>query len=401
VSRVIPDDPDAYARTKSLGDLLAATGTGAIHVIYAHGMAATGRDNSRKFREALAEHLASTRQLQAPAPSNPEIRPLLEREPRPTEANFNGTKIWTSDESWQRSKPFVERYTFRRIDKSDVIVDDINWWPLLFALKCRFIVSPDADLTGADAEHLKLCACEKAPYYPWLTKKELDDLLARQPKAGRGASINIAIKRSIMSWGLSDSAMALGPMRAYFRQAMNEAFQYAAQAGETSVDEEFVIVSASLGSFVVLDALFNEGRPTEAAVKVATNSSLLYFFANQWALLELDRIQGLPDSVDPEQLGEVAKTAGAPVNLLTAWVAAGRHGGVEDVLPKQIIAYSDPSDILTYRVPKIDGAVVVNLYDRNEVRWLWIFANPTKAHTGHAENPAVLESIFATHNLHR
>jgi hypothetical protein len=396
MSRVIPDDPKAYARTRSLGDMLTAPGNRPIHIIYVHGMSATGRDNSLKFREALAAHLASTGQLQGAAPSTPETRRLLEKEPWPKHATINATTIWNSDDEWNASKPFVERYTFHRVNQSDVVVDDINWWPLLFALKCRFILSPDADLAGADREHLEYCARTDAPYYPWLTKEELQKLVDAQPTAGPGASLNVAIKRSIMNWGLSDAAMAMGPMRFYFRKTMNEAFNYATRlADQASTDQDFVVISASLGSFVVLDALFNDDHQTDAARQVATQNSLLYFFANQWALLELARIQGLPSSPQLEQIVPTAATT--PVNLLQVWAAATQIG-VESAKPKQIIAYSDPSDILTYRVPKIKGAIVVNLYDRNEINWFWLFANPMKAHTGHAQNPAVLRSMFATHN---
>jgi hypothetical protein len=394
--RVIPDDPRAYGETQSLGDLLKARGSRAIHIIYVHGMAATGSNNSLMFREALANHLRSTKDLQDAAPSTPETRRLLETEPRPTDAKINGTTIWNSDKEWNASKPFVERYTFHRVDASDVVVDDINWWPLLFALKCRFIVSPDADLAGADPKVLEFCARADSPYYPWLSQQQLQTLLNSRPTAGRGAWINTAIKRSIMNWGLSDAAMAMGPMRAYFRKTMNEAFDYATRlADQPLADQEFVVISASLGSFVVLDAMFNDGRPTDAARQVAAKNPLLYFFANQWALLDLARVQGLPSSPELEQ--SVVTAAAPPVNLLEVWAAATQIG-VEAAKPKQIIAYSDPSDILTYRVPKIEGAVVVNLYDRNEINWFWLFSNPMKAHTGHAQNPAVLRSMFEPHN---
>jgi len=393
--RVIPDDPGAYGKTESLGDLLRARGTRPIHVFYVHGMAATGSNNSQEFREALTNHLVSTKQLQGAAPSNPETRRLLEFERRPTEASINGIRVWNSEEEWSASKPFVDRYTFHRVDKSDVVVDDVNWWPLLFALKCRFILSSDADLAGADREHLKLCASKRSPYYPWLSEEQLQSLLNRKPTAGRGAWLNTAIKRDIMNWGLSDAAMAMGPMRAYFRKTMNEAFEFATELrGPGSSQQEFVVISASLGSFVVLDALINDHHPTAAGEEVARQNPLLYFFANQWALLDLARVENLPNQLQIEQFGRNAPES--PVNLLQAWVGAAEIGA-EAVIPKQIIAYSDPSDILTYRVPKIPGALVVNLYDRNEIRWFLLFANPMKAHGGHAQNAAVLKSMFATH----
>ena len=393
--RVIRDDPGSYGKTESLGDLLRSRDARPVHVIYVHGMAATGSNNSQKFREALTDHLMSTKQLQGAAPLEPETRRLFEFERRPTEASINGIIVWNSEEQWIASKPFVDRYTFHRVDKSDVVVDDVNWWPLLFALKCRFILSSDADLAGADREHLKLCASKRSPYYPWLTEEQLQSLLNSKPTAGGGAWLNTAIKRDIMNWGLSDAAMAMGPMRAYFRKAMNEAFEFATESrGPESSKQEFVVISASLGSFVVLDALINDHHPTAAGEEVARQNPLLYFFANQWALLNLARVENLPNQLQTEQFGQNAPES--PVNLLQAWVGAADIGA-EAVIPKQIIAYGDPSDILTYRVPAIPGALVVNLYDRNEIRWFWLFANPMKAHGGHAQNSAVLNSMFARH----
>jgi hypothetical protein len=393
--RVIPDAPETYAKTESLGDLLGVPGSRAIHIIYVHGMAATGSNNSQKFREALTNHLMSTKQLRGAAPATPETRQLLKAERWPRDAKLNEIAIWNSEEEWNASKPFVDRYTFHRVDQSDVVVDDVNWWPLLFALKCRFILTSDADLAGTDPKLLEFCASKDSPYYPWLSEQQLQGLLNSKPTAGRGAWLNTAIKRNIMNWGLSDAAMAMGPMRAYFRKSMNEAFEYATQlTDQTSTNQEFVVISASLGSFLVLDAMFNDGAPTDAASNVTTHNSLLYFFANQFALLDLARIEGIPSS--PELAQFEAIKAAAQVNLLEAWAGA-KQIGLEATRPKQIIAYSDPSDILSYRVPKIKGAVVVNLYDRNEIDWFWLLANPTKAHAGHAQNPAVLKSMFAAH----
>ncbi len=57
---------------------------------------------------------------------------------------------------------------------------------------------------------------------------------------------------------------------------------------------------------------------------------------------------------------------------------------------KQIIAFSDPSDVLTFRVPPIEGITVVNVYDRNGLDVLHLAADPVAAHTGHSGNPRVM-----------
>jgi hypothetical protein len=37
-------------------------------------------------------------------------------------------------------------------------VDEINWWPLVFPLKCRAIMVGEARLAGPDADLLELCS---------------------------------------------------------------------------------------------------------------------------------------------------------------------------------------------------------------------------------------------------
>jgi hypothetical protein len=60
----------------------------------------------------------------------------------------------------------------------------------------------------------------------------------------------------------------------------------------------------------------------------------------------------------------------------------------------QVVAWSDPSDIITWRVPRIGDIDVVNLYVQNAPHWFWLFESPSKAHGDYAENKAVLKVMF-------
>ena len=62
---------------------------------------------------------------------------------------------------------------------------------------------------------------------------------------------------------------------------MEAAFSYASGDRASS---EYVVISESLGSFVVLDAYSDENPSVRSVLDAAHN---LYFFANQFALLEL------------------------------------------------------------------------------------------------------------------
>jgi hypothetical protein len=184
---------------------------------------------------------------------------------------------------------------------------------------------------------------------------------------------------------------------------MNKAFEYAAAFDTSGIDhQEYVVISESLGSFVVLDAFNNLFEDAPAAQQVEDRTFDLYFFANQFSLLQLGRIDGFPTRTVGGPGLSAPIIDPSPVDLLKRWAQTGRGGGklAGELRLKQVLAFSDPSDILTYRVPKIrdadghDLALVVNLYDRNEWNWFGLFAMPSTAHTGHSGNPHVLNEMF-------
>lgn len=389
---VRPDDPGTLAKTTSLGYLIASARK-PIHIVYVHGMRADGQGASESFRTALCRYvqgLAAGGTARA-APS-PQPLPLPSPSSFPT---YLGQPIWRSREEWQASMPFVLRFEYPRAGAPPIIVDEVNWWPLLFPAKCRFIVYPEIHLSGLDRAHIKLCACDQKPYYPWLSADERDAALAHKPTSGGGARANAYLKQQIMNWGMADAVLALGPLRTYCRQALDLAFDYASRGDAGGLTEqEFVVISESLGSFAVLDAFNNLFEDSRAAQRVGERAPDLYFFANQFALLELARIER------PQESAAALAPGTSPVHLLRRWALSGP--GVEATRrPKQVIAFSDPSDLLTYSVPKLkdpggkDLALVVNVYDRNEWSWLRLFANPTMAHTAHARNRSVLRLMFS------
>jgi hypothetical protein len=293
----------------------------------------------------------------------------------------------------------------------------VNWWPLLFPLKCRFLLLPDANLSGADLTDLGFCAKADSPFYAWIDSAQLDSIRSSRPISGGGAIVNAALKQQIMNWGLSDAVMAVGPLQKYFRRAMNAAFDYAGQYDGKSVGEQdFAVISESLGSFVVLDAFAtpeaafasanNTVKPASSGVHdVLTQTFYLHFFANQFAMLELARIEGLEHSTIT--MGSAASTSSSqstsssasPLRALRTWAHDKSQSPNRAELERagkyaQIIAFSDPSDMLTFDVPAIANSKVVNLHDRNSFRWFGLVENPSKAHTGHSSNPDVLKTMF-------
>jgi len=388
--RFIEGGPQSLNETRSLGDLIRGA-SAPIHISFVHGMRAEGPGTSASFRAGLLRRFGGT--------STPPVRRFLDLGERPREASIGATLIWPTDEAWAASRPFVDRHTLRLRSGVLVVVDEVNWWPLLFPIKCRFLVLPEHDLSGNEPEHLRLCAGqgperEAALYHPWLTPAELDHALSTAPRSGGGARVNTTIKRQIFNWGLSDAVIALGPMRHYLALTMQQAFTVAVEGVVAGTAEDHVLIAESLGSFVVLDALSAGAVAVDAYLDRTRD---IYFFANQFALLELARITNIPaDGAGVLATAVDARATpreGSPLDQLQSLSDAGAVPPRGQARRLQIIALSDPSDMLTYRVPAIANATVVNIYVRNAGSILG-FANPVTAHTGHAANRAVWDVLL-------
>lgn len=404
--------PDALADTCSLGCLIQQSADRPVHIIFVHGMRATGEGASATFREGLCKHVSGGCRLQEGAPPRGVRSPRFNLGRYPSDANIVDRKIWETEASWLASRPFVDRFVYLRPTGAPIVVDEVNWWPLLFPTKCRFLLVPEANLSGPDKDDLKLCARSDDVYYPWIDAQELNNSTTGRAKSGGGAIINSALKQQIMDWGLSDAVMTVGPMQRYFRRAMSAAFDYAANFDGKSIDQqEFVVVSESLGSFAVLDAFAtpepafvssdNVTQPASSGVHdVLTRTYYLYFFANQFAMLELARVEGLERERKGRDSAASSPTPSAsPLRALGTWAheKSQRPNHVESERAgkyAQIIAFSDPSDMLTFDVPAIANTKVVNLYDRNSFSFFGLFESPSSAHAGHSSNPDVLKTMF-------
>lgn len=387
-------EPVRLDQVRSLGDVIRDSENGSIHIVYVHGMRAEKPGEAGEFISRLGQSYGTQGQISR-------TRRSILLDPWPMGAAVGTRTIWDTEKDWRAGQPFIDRYVLRtRRYNASVTVDEVNWWPLLLPLKCRLLVTPEAKVAGVDRAHLDLCFNDTAPYHRWLTPAEYNEALRTRPPLGGAARFNRYLKQQILDWGLSDAVIATGPMRPYLNATMDAAFAYAAV---DSASSEYVVISESLGSFVVLDA-YSRNEPSVRAVLDATHN--LYFFANQFSLLELARIEGLPSeahavradaslSAHPAGAG-VAAEAASPLRALQAWASAPSPAGF---LPsrsgvKQIVAFSDPSDALTFRVPDFENALVSNVYVRNATRWLGLFADPIKAHAGQMRNEALWRAMI-------
>ena len=411
--------PGKLSKTMSLGDRLAGQEV-PVHIFYVHGMGATGPGASAQFREELCKRLEGCSPLK--------IRSTVHRVDlgdRP-KVTVGGSDIWDDDTKWKRSQPFKITYTLPRDSGKPVVVEEVNWWPLLLPFKCKMLVGPDAKLSGANKEQIEICkrdhhvltgVNESPLYYPWLKDFQLEPATSFWGRRG-GAALNASLKQSIMNWGMADAVLVNGPMRGYFQKAMRSAF--GASLPKDQLDRRFVIISESLGSFVTLDAFGSdnsEGEDESVFSIILKRTYDLYMFANQYALLELGRVK-VGSSDEQQSVNTVSPGRNLPppasqapeaqsvLRALEKWADPG-EGGNEALSPtfgtsrkevRQIIAFNDPSDVLTFPMPSVRGAVVVNVDVRQSFNVFGLFADPIGAHTAHATSADVLRIMFDPRN---
>jgi len=411
--------PQDQSQIASLGQALTNPKHLTVHILYIHGIGVDQPGASWDFQRSLCQtFLKGCKFPKDPVPvgkpdyvgggdfAKPDAPPF----------RYMGGRVWKSPEDWSASKPFVDHYVLARSDGGPVVVDEVNWWPLVLPLKCRKIMTGEAYLAGPDKEFLDLCSGRVKwderygpKPYEWIDPGDADKLKLQE---ARGARFNRGVKNSLMDWGFSDPMMAVGPMDELFREAMEQLFVESArfnadgttsndwqrQLKENTREREFVVVSHSLGSFLVFstlrDSVFKakecltpktEPNPPDANAAgagseadgcagsyILARTSIVYFLANQVPLLQLATMTEAQD--------------------LAAQIEVWRNLR-KDFGETHITAFSDPSDLLSWHFPKVGFTDVQNCEIRNTF-WHWLIAPPYGAHVNYSKNKAVLRIMM-------
>ena len=408
------------SQTTSLGDSLHRTDGKQLHIFYLHGIGSDGPGDhdSLALRQGICDFVKDC-MVYAGEPDGTEYADQEEfaLDAAPPALKYLGQEVWRKDpsgnssEEWHAAAPFVVHWKLTRYHSAPTIyVDEINWWPLVFSLKCRQIVESDAGLVGPAADRIKLCSTlkrdksEKDRFisYDWIPTEDAPRLLAL---AHRGALVNRRLKNGILDWGFTDAVLALGPLRTYLldgiRQLILKSVNISAdgiRGGELIPwdDQEYMIVSHSLGSYLIFAALDigpatlktstvqNSGNKFEEILK---RTSLVYFFANQLRLLELASLNGASDQNLVTHLEDWGRLR---CEYLTPSV-----GTAQPCARPKIVALNDPSDLLTWTVPEqIASVEVQNVMVKNTRHWFWLIASPMKAHDDYAKNKSAVGQML-------
>jgi hypothetical protein len=400
----------------SLGEELRHPEGKEIHIFYIHGIGSDGpkdRD-SRTLRKSICDYLKDC--------TTPEGTPIGEwdyadRDGFQLDASvpaleYMDGQVWKSQEEWHASAPYAVHFQLARFNGPALYVDELNWWPLTFSLKCRQIIAADASFVAPSKARIDTCSTrepnpgvsQRFKSYDWIFKDEATRL--RQLPA-RGARANRQLKSDLMDWAFSDAMMALGPLRTYvldgIRQLILKSLADASAASQANptrapVNQEFLIVSHSLGSYLIFSALDMDQMTGKTATaeqqtrndlqQILKRTSMVVFFANQLRLFELVGLDGPSERNIATHLEDWGK-------IRCEYLKSLPNAPLE-CKPPRIVALNDPSDLLTWTVPALGDIHVENYSVKNSTHWLWLFENPTSAHNNYATDKRAIKEMLTS-----
>src|SRR6201987_3453533 len=402
---------------KSLGEELRNPEGKEIHIFYIHGIGSDGpkdRD-SRTLRKSICDYLKDC--------TTPEGTPIgewdyadrdeFQRDASVPTLEYLDEQVWKSQEEWRAAAPYAVHFQLARSNGPALYVDELNWWPLTFSLKCRQIIASDASFVAPSKARIETCSRrepnlavpQRFKSYDWITPEEAARM-AHLP--AKGARANRALKTGLMGWGFSDAVLAMGPLRLYVLDGIRQLILKSQGDSRTSgvsdptrapVDQEYIIVCHSLGSYLIFSALdINQTTTKTTTVKQSGNrfdqvlerTSMVFFFANQLRLLELASLDGPTD----RNLATHLKAWGK----LRCNYLKSKPGASQECRPPRITALNDPSYLLTWTVPNLPGVEVKNYTVKNSTRWFWIIENPTKAHNNYARDKRAIREMLQSHS---
>jgi len=221
--------------------------------------------------------------------------------------------------------------------------------------------------------------------------------------------LNRELKNNLLDWRFSDALLAVGGIQPLMLEGIRQLILKSVNVtGDGSPggsvgpnpNQEFVFVTHSLGSYLIFAALDLKSSESDTAEmqewqkqfrSILAHTPMVYFFANQLRLLELANLDASSNMLDRLKTWS---------DLRRNYLAAQSGSNAAGVAPPQLLAWNDPSDLLTWNIPEVTSSsgdrmlIVENRPVRNAINWLWLFEAPASAHDNYASNKRIIRAML-------
>lgn len=301
----------------SLGTEIEKPGNEPLHILYIHGIGAIGQGDSESLRQSICKH-AMHYLHQACTTIDGKFtgreyadHGIFDIRNGPPPLDYMGSPAWSTPDEWHAAAPFVDHWLITLTGGKSILVDEINWWPLVFSVKCQHIMPNETNLAGSlggkNSNFLAICAQQRVhvgdgvtgryDFYNWLAPLNLDPTTLNQLHKN-AVPINRWAKVQIMDWNFSDALLGVGPLKDYLVEGIRQLLikcvtngaEQTAQLTSTPVspndpNAQFIIISHSLGSFLILSSYQtanDQQESSSSALRSRSNGSR--FFVISWGV---------------------------------------------------------------------------------------------------------------------
>ncbi|TJU76216.1 MAG: hypothetical protein E5Y15_28570 [Mesorhizobium sp.] len=227
----------------------------------------------------------------------------------------------------------------------------------------------------------------------------------------RRASLNKTLKQGLIDDCFSDAVIYTGaagdPTRSWMRSEICDALGgNISGTGRCLIDDnkprrKTVLVAESLGSKMLSDAIVSiwQTAPTSEQPQIAQrigDVQVVFLLANQIPLLNAATYSPVTARIVGDK-----SVDGATGSLLDVFASArdrkNRAFLAEPSGPIRFVAFTDPNDLLSYRLfPKAhlpEDMKITNVIVSNDQTYLGLLERPDTAHCGYGWNPAVISTV--------
>ncbi|MES9969869.1 MAG: hypothetical protein ABW092_07515 [Candidatus Thiodiazotropha sp.] len=226
---------------------------------------------------------------------------------------------------------------------------------------------------------------------------------ARYPH--RRAVINNALKSGLINSCLADALIYTGAQGSEVRARLRPEIEAALSSPPDGNQTPLLFVSESLGSKIIFDTVQEIMDQSSSYSSESTfammlaNTSQIIMFANQIPILDLTEPEPDPSDMESASVNNNSSSLRGFVSGINRLKRLKMEMTGEKIERLKVIAFSDPNDVLSYRLPKgyfpdKMKTDTINIMPSNDYVWFGLLEHPLNAHKNYIYTDDVINRFL-------